>query len=175
MNDFINMENVVVNNTDVENTISPEYVYMTIPSDYVCVYHKLLVYIADFGKDIINDCSASCKGNGKNIINCWSLFQSAIACYNIGKVEESEFFIDYIEKQLENIYKGSDNKVYQSSTPISITPDGKLKTIVSCDKGVKFYVDENTGKLYQEYLEEAKDNKVYTIIDNDLTVVDDNE
>ena len=29
--------------------INPQYVYMTVPSKYVCVYHKLLVLMAQYG------------------------------------------------------------------------------------------------------------------------------
>ena len=47
---------------------TPEFVYMKIPAQYVCVYHKLLVMLADFGIDMLNDCSATCKGNNKNVI-----------------------------------------------------------------------------------------------------------
>ncbi len=45
--------------------IDPQYVYMTVPSKYVCVYHKLLVLMAQYGLDMLNDCSATCKGNKK--------------------------------------------------------------------------------------------------------------
>lgn len=152
--------------------INPEYVYLTIPADYVCVYHKLLTYMADFGKTIVDDCSAICKGNSKNIITCWNLFQSAIACRTLGRDKEAEFFIDYIEKQLELIYKGSGKTIYKSTVPLAVTEDGKLKAIVSCGNDVKFIVDTETGELYEQYLESKDDGKVYTVEDNDLIATD---
>lgn len=152
--------------------INPEYVYLTIPADWVCVYHKLLTYMADFGKTIVDDCSAICKGNSKNIITCWNLFQSAIACRTLGRDKEAEFFIDYIQKQLELIYKGSGKTIYKSTVPLTVTEDGKLKAIVSCDNGTHFYVDAETGELYQQYLDDKNNGKVYTINDDDLTVTD---
>lgn len=150
--------------------INPEYVYLTIPADYVCVYHKLLTYMADFGKTIVDDCSAICKGNSKNIITCWNLFQSAIACRTLGRDKEAEFFIDYIEKQLELIYKGSNNEVYQTSFPVTIDDKGELKAVVTCGNNVKFEVDVETGELYQKWLDNKDNGKVYTIEDNNLTV-----
>ena len=152
--------------------INPEYVYLTIPADWVCVYHKLLTYMADFGKTIVDDCNAICKGNSKNIITCWNLFQSAIACRTLGKEKEAEFFIDYIKKQLEFIYRGTDKTVHNSSVPLAITEDGKLKAIVSCEDGTHFYVDAKTGELYQQYLDNKQNDKVYAIEGEDLIVKD---
>lgn len=149
--------------------INPEYVYLTIPADYVCVYHKLLIYMADFGKTIIDDCQAVCKGSSKNIITCWNLFQSAIACHSLGQEKEAAFFIDYIKKQLDNIYRGSDDEAHNSSIPVAITEDGKLKAVVSCENEIHFYVDIETGKLYQKYLDE-KGDKVYAVEDDNLLV-----
>lgn len=155
--------------------INPEYVYLTIPAEYVCVYHKLLTYMADFGKTIVDDCNAVCKGNSKNIITCWNLFQSAIACRTLGRDKEAALFIDYIKKQLELIYKGSGKTVYKSTVPLAVTEDGKLKAIVSCANDVKFIVDIKTGELYEQYLESKDDGKVYAIKDDDLTVTDTSE
>ena len=74
--------------------IKPEVVYLTIPTKWVCVYHKLLSYLADFGKMMIDDCNAGCRGSGKNIITCWNLFQSAVASHAIGEDKQAEFFND---------------------------------------------------------------------------------
>lgn len=159
---MINMDNNV--------TIEPEYVYLTIPSKYVCVYHKLLVFMADFGKRIIDDCNATCKGEGKNIIKCWNLFQSAVACYSLGKTEEADFLIKYITYQLDSIYKGTGDITFNESFPINIDEQGHLKAIVTCnsENNPIFTVDVETGKLYQELKENTKNE--YNIIDNNLIV-----
>ena len=77
--------------------IEPQYVYMTVPSKYVCVYHKLLVLMAQYGLDMLNDCSATCKGNNKNIITCWNMFQSAMAAYQLGQDKLAETLLKYIK------------------------------------------------------------------------------
>lgn len=160
-----------MSNKDVNELeeIHPEYVYLTIPADWVCIYHKLLTYMSDFGKTIVDDCTAICKGNGKNIISCWNLFQSAIACRTLGKEKEAEFFINYITKQLELIYKGSDKQVYHNTVPLAVTDDGKLKAIVSCNNDTHFYVDAETGKLYQEWVDN-RDANIYSVDDPNLIV-----
>lgn len=147
-----------------------DQVYLTVPTEWVCVYHKLLVYMADFGKTLVDDCTASCKGNGKNILNCWNLFQSALACKELGKTKEADFFIDYIRMQLENMYGGTNNEVYNGSGALTITDDGKLKAIVTCGERTRFWVDAETGELYEEYIR-SKDSTInYTLQGDNLTV-----
>ena len=53
-----------------------------------------------------------------------------------------------------------------------ITEDGKLKAIASCDNEINFYVDAETGKLYQKYIEDKNNSKVYAINDDDLIATD---
>lgn len=150
------------------NPIEVEYAYLTIPARYVCVYHKLVSLIAEAGEQIINDCTYACKDKGKTINNCWSLFQSAIANYNIGEIKKAEFFIDYVNKQLELLYNGKEH-YYPSTIPVSITPDGKLKAIISCCSDQRFYVDTETGNLYRKHKGTPECLSVdYTIINNNL-------
>ena len=52
--------------------IDPQYVYITVPSKYVCVYHKLLVLMAQYGLDMLNDCSA--------ILTCFSAMLAMRNC-----------------------------------------------------------------------------------------------
>ena len=155
--------------------IQPEYLYLTIPADYICTYHKLLVYLADFGKDLLDDCSAACKGSNKTLIDCWNLFQSAIACRTLNQDKQAALFIDYINKQLNNIYGGTDVKVFEGGNYYPITPDGQLKALCSCQGDGKFEVDLETGELYQEYLENANDNETFVVEDNNLIVESNNK
>lgn len=146
---------VKLDDTFVE--INPEYAYLVIPTKYICTYHKILIYLADFGKRLLDDCSASCKGNNKTIVDCWNLFQSALACYTLGHYKQADLFIDYINKQLECIYRGEDDDVWSGTIYLPITPDGKLKALVSCVPYSKFYVDPETAILYQHYLDKHVD------------------
>lgn len=150
--------------------IQPNYVFLTIPAEWVCVYHKLLVYMSDFGIDIIKDCSAICNSKNKNIVTCWNLFQSALAARELGKGKEAEFFIKYIKEQLELQYSGRNECVFNNTVPLTITEDGKLKAQVSCSQSTRFFVDEITGNLYKKYISEEKDSREYKIEDNHLKV-----
>lgn len=153
-----------------EIKINVEYVYLTIPQEYVCIYHKLLVYLADFGENAIKDCKSSCESNNLYIIQCWNIFQSAIACHTLGLFDKANLFIKYIEAQLDLIYKGTDKEVYcRQSSVLPISEDGKLKARISCsNKNAKFFVNPETGKLYEKYIYDKTHNEVYTVENNHL-------
>ena len=174
MTDKYNQVYVKVKDNLVE--IQPEFIYLTIPADYICTYHKLLVYLADFGKNLLDDCSVSCKGDNKTLIDCWNLFQSALACRTLGQDKQAALFIDYINKQLSNIYKGTNENVYNGGNYYPITPDGMLKALCSCTGGNStFKVDVETGKLYQTYIENSNNGETFTINNGDLIVESNNK
>jgi len=154
----------------MENT--NDFIYLTIPEEYICTYHKLLNYMADFGKTVIDDCNASCKGSGKNILTCWNLFQSALAAYELGRTKEADFFINYIEKQLKLIYKNAGENVNVNVFPTKIDENGHVKLMIGCGTvGMSskeiFIVNPSTGRLMQD-VASSPTNKVYTIENNNL-------
>ena len=161
---------VVVKQLERDSTeeIHPEVLYLTIPSEWTCTYHQLINYVADAGKGIVDDCSFACKGDGKKLFNCWGLFQSACAAYQQLDYTKANFYYNYVKQQLEDYYKNLGKPIYNGTNYYPITPDGKLKALCSCsNQNVTFKVDIETGKLYQNYLDNNKDNgEVFTIDDN---------
>lgn len=142
-----------------------EYIYLTIPQEYVCVYHKLLILMSNIGKEIMSDCQSTCKGNNKYIIDCWNMFQSAIACRQLDKTKEADLLINYIKQQINLLYKGKD--VTYQNTFVYID-DSYLKARVTCNNDVaEVDVDFETGELYE--VKNAKDTEL-NIVDNNLTI-----
>lgn len=78
-----------------------QFIYMTVPTKYECVYKKLLIKMSDFGVDLIKDCTSTCKGVNRDLINCWNMFQSACAAYALGETKQSDLLIYYIMKKLQ--------------------------------------------------------------------------
>lgn len=152
-----------------EIEINPEYVYMMIPSDWVCLYHKLLGYLADFGEVALKDCKVVCQGNNLYVIQCWNMFQSAVACRNLGKIKQADVLIDYIKAQLDIIYSNSDKEVYCGGGEVFVTKDGHLKARVSCDtdESYRFFINKEDGHLYEEYDAETQ-KTVFHIENGDL-------
>lgn len=147
--------------------IDPQYVYMTVPSKYVCVYHKLLVLMAQYGLDMLNDCSATCKGNNKIIIDCWNTFQSAIACKALKKDKEAGLLIKYITSQIDKLYTGGD---YVQQDVFVYLDNNYLKARVSCENNIpKVDVDVDSG--YLQVIEDSN-TKEFVLKDEDLIVKD---
>ena len=53
--------------------IELEYVYVTIPADYICVYHRILSLLADYGIEMLQDCKASCSDKNSGVIECFKI------------------------------------------------------------------------------------------------------
>ena len=178
-----NYNQVFVEDECLYTEIHPEYVYLTIPSEYICVYHKLLVALIDFGKDIqtnnctsynVNCCGNKCCANSKKradiTMACWNMFQCALANRQIGNIEQADIFIKNIDKLLIKLYSSTGKRKYNGTLNLSITPDGKLKTWCSCGDNIKFIVDINTGELYQQYLNSINNGNVFVIEDENLII-----
>lgn len=149
--------------------IDPEYVYMTIPKDYVCIYRKLITMLSQFGVDLLNDCSATCKGNNKTIINCWHMFLAAIAAHQLGDEKTANVLMNYIKGQVNLIYSNNPQyKQFEGNIILPIDETGHLKALVGCGETSKFYVDLETGNLYEQQKENS--HEVFTVNENNLNV-----
>lgn len=161
--------NDVSNTNEYDETnlieISPKYVYMIIPAEYVCTYHKILIMMSDYGIDMLKDCNVDCKSQNRDIIKCFNMFNSAVAAKQLGQDKLAETLIKYIDTKIDNIYKGID---VDTAFVLPISEDGTIQALVTCGDNIKFEVDSETGELYEKYLNE-KDNK-YSIENDNLIV-----
>jgi hypothetical protein len=81
------------------------YVYIDIPTEYIPVYTRLLCALADYGIDMLEDCKASCTDKDSGIIECFNMFNSAVAAYKLGQTKLAETLISYIDSTLSLKYK----------------------------------------------------------------------
>lgn len=142
--------------------IQPEYVYMTIPADYVCIYHKILIMLTDFGVDLLKDCEASCKTKNRKVVDCFNMFNAAVAARKLNQFKLAETLINYIKGQIDLNYNG---KAISPEIIFPVDEEGKLNALVGCGNKPKFTVDVETGKLYEEYTN--KPESVFVLGDND--------
>lgn len=154
---------VVIDGNTYEVNVLSDTIDITIPENYICIYHKLLAYFADFGIDLLS-IDNICKTN-KSIIDCWYLFQSAVACNYLGKTKQADLYIDYIDKQLAINYKGTNKKVYDGGIYFPIDNSGELEVLNTCNTNVNIGIDLDSGIMYAS---DTTDN--FTIEDNDLIV-----
>lgn len=131
----------------IELDPKPEYVYVTIPAEYVCVYHRILALMADYGEEMLKDCKASCTDKNSSVIECYNMFNAAIAARTMGKGKLAETIIYYIKSKINQIYKGNQD------TPGYVFPvdkEGRIKAFVSCNDRPKFFINSKDGVLYKK-------------------------
>lgn len=134
--------------------IEPEYVYVTIPAEYICVYHRILAMMADYGEEMLKDCKASCTDKNNNVIECFNMFNSAVAARKLGKDKLAETIIKYVKTKINQIYKGIDNS---TSFVFPVDETGQLKAFISCGERPQFTVDLETGQLLEHKLDNGFD------------------
>lgn len=126
--------------------IELEYIYVTIPAEYICVYHRILAMMADYGEEMLKDCKASCTDRNNNVIECFNMFNSAVAARKLGKEKLAETLICYIKAKINQIYKGKDNS---TDFVFPVDEHGQLKAFVSCGERPKFEIDPDDMYLYE--------------------------
>ena len=126
--------------------IEPEYVYVTIPAEYICVYHRILAMMADYGEDMLKDCKASCTDRNSGVIECFNMFNSAVAARKLGKDKLAALIIKYIKVKINQIYKDKDNS---TSFVFPVDENGQIEAFVSCGELPKFEINADDGDLYK--------------------------
>lgn len=152
--------------------IEPEYIYVTIPAEYICVYHRILAMLADYGVEMLQDCKANCTDKNSGVIECFNMFNAAVACRKLGKQKEANTIITYIKAKINSIYQGADNS---TSFVFPVDETGQLKAFVSCGERPIFEIDPDDMNLYEHRLnngfeehfhlgkeDESKDDEVTT-------------
>ena len=122
--------------------VNLEYIYVTIPADYVCVYHDIMQLLADYGIEMLKDCKASCTKRNSNVIECFNMFNAAVAARKLGQTKLAETLIKYIKAKINQIRNGS-----ESDTEFTLNIDGKgdIQVYVQCsDEDCKILADAET-------------------------------
>ena len=157
--------------------IEPEYIYVTIPAEYICVYHRILAMLADYGEDMLKDCKASCTDRNSNVIDCFNMFNAAVAARKLGKDKLAETLIKYIKAKINQMYRGVDNS---TSFVFPVDENGQLKAFVSCNERPMFYINPEDGELYEHKFGNGfeehfglgdEDNDISKEIDRDKLIV----
>lgn len=105
---------------------------------------------------MIKDCTSTCKGINRQVINCWNMFQSACAAYTLGYWKQADLLINYINSSLQfgcDEYTTDEKPVFMTfelNIPMSITGAQQIKyneaTFVIANKE---YVVKDTLTIYQ--------------------------
>ena len=134
--------------------IEPEYIYVTIPAEYICVYHRILAMLADYGEEMLKDCKASCTDRNSGVIECFNMFNGAVAARKLGKDKLAETLIKYIKGKINQIYKNKDNS---TSFVFPVDENGQIKAFVSCGERPRFEISPDDMNLYEHKFDNGFD------------------
>lgn len=141
------------------------FTYLIVPSAYECVYRKLLIKMSDLGIDIIKDCNTTCKGNNKEVINCWNMFNAACCAYNIGRAKEANFMMNYINTSLSFNCKEIEVKDLPSINSFKLNID----TTIVGDQTVKYNTAE--FNIVNKDIAESNSLIIYQVVDGNKTMI----
>lgn len=79
-------------------------IQFVIPSEYVETYKKLLNLMVYYGIDLMKDCQAGCDSKHRKLIECWNVFQSACAAYDLEYGQEANVLYTFVTEQLNLLY-----------------------------------------------------------------------
>lgn len=81
-----------------------EYIYLTIPKDYEDVYKTLLILLSEYGEEMLKDCKAACANKNRDVIDCFNMFNSAVAARELGQEKLAQTIMKYIRAKIKIIY-----------------------------------------------------------------------
>ena len=143
----------LVNNINIKEILLSD-IYLLIPENYITIYQKLITLIINNNKAIKEKPDNVVN---KQIIDCWNLFQSAVAAYNLGFEKDADFFISFINCNIDNIinkYGEIYNETFYFEHPDMIGIRGTEITIDDID----FYVNNEDGNIYQKVNKDETNN-----------------
>lgn len=168
--------------------VEPEYVYMTIPAEYVCVYHRILRMLADCGEQMLKDCKALCKDRNSGVIECYTMFNAAVAARKLGQTKLAETLIKYIKAKIETMANCNvDGNVTWSrcqedlessdglpSLVFPVDENGQLKALVSCGGRPRFEISPDDMSLYEHKFNNGFDEH-FALSEEDYSKITDEE
>ena len=120
----ISCDNLVI----FQDSSLDEFVYLRVPAIYQTTFENLLSKMVVWGQELLDDCTASCSGNNKNILNGWNLFQAAITAYDYGNKNQSDKIVNFISTSL-GINSDTQPVVQYYTISVNVTPSDALVTI----------------------------------------------
>ena len=146
-----------------------------IPRDWIVTYHRILILMAEYGVEMLKDCKAGCTNRNKNVVDCYNMFNAAIAAKLTGEEPKANVLINYINAQLSLLYgdlKPSKNALVAIGDDLNEDTIRDLYGIISADEHIEMEINPDDGFLYKTVV---KDGKVirFKEVDGEAIPVDD--
>lgn len=100
-----------------DTIIDTEFIFTSVPLVWFRTYHKILELLVCYGERKVINPNCKCSGSGNTIMECYELFQTAVAAYKLDKKEEGQNIVNHIDSLLRG---------YDSADSFTATIDGKI-------------------------------------------------
>lgn len=140
--------------------IKEEYLYTTIPKDYVYVYYSILTMLAELGEDMLKDCKATCKDRNSGIIECKNMFDAAIAARKLGNIKLADTIIKYLKAKINQIL-GTKNEFVSYDFPVN--GGDAIKYIVDTNNNPIIKIDDTNADAYRQNLLDIISNCILSL------------
>lgn len=131
-------------------SIPSEFIYATVPTSWLYTYHRLLELLSEYGEEMLLECKARCNDKNIKLIDCYNMFNAAVAAYQIDKKKLAETILKYVSAMLD----GYDNSKCQTSFKMTIT-SGEIK---------KNYLIVNKNNIIEDPNPEPEDDPTLKVI-----------
>ena len=143
--------------------LGEEYLYTTIPKDYVYVYYSILTMLAELGEDMLKDCKATCKDRNSGIIECKNMFDAAIAARALGNIKLADTIIKYIKAKINQIL-GTKNEFVSYNFPVN--GGDPIKYILDTNNNPIIKIDDSNAENYKDNLIDIINNCITSLNTN---------
>lgn len=75
-----------------------------IPIEWQNLYDKILFAFAQYGNEALKDCKATCESKNTHIVDCYNIFNSALAAKLIGNERQANLLYNYVKGQFDIYY-----------------------------------------------------------------------
>lgn len=170
------------NNLELENVteLYENGVEIKIPLQYLNVYKVILILFAELGLDMLDDCKTLCKNRNKSVVDCYIMFQAAMAQYYNGDTKKVDHIINYIKAQLNLIARQNASKL---TFTLPIDNNGNVNLFIVVDNPnnnptTNVYIDktivEYLGQIFatKEELNELNVESKIELTYNELSIED---
>jgi hypothetical protein len=77
------------------------YIYIAIPEKYKIVYETMMIASLEVGEATLKECNCDCHNKNNCLRECYDLFNSVVAAYNLNQEKLADTIIKYIIAKLK--------------------------------------------------------------------------
>lgn len=74
---------------------------LTYPDEWEATHKHILILFSEYGVEAIKDCKSLCANRNSRLVDCFNIFNSAVAAYAAGYIKKATLTYNYLVGQLK--------------------------------------------------------------------------